>query len=119
MERREFFNNFYKKTESKNTIYLVCNKRGHSSNICPGKAIFNKDKGVLSICENCINNNNHNHNHNKIEYNEFSKYFNSKNFNNLDMNSKHFQKMFIKCLYEKNIVSNYLECMQKFKIFFY
>ena len=114
MERSKFFNDFYKKTESKNTIYLVCNKRGYSSNICPGKAKFNKDTGELSIYEKCINNNNHN----KVDYKEFRIFFNSKNFKNLDMNSKHFQKLFIQCLYEDNIVNDYLECMQKFKLYF-
>ena len=46
-----FSTTFIKKTESKNTIYLVCNKRGYSSNICPGKEKFNKDTGELSIYE--------------------------------------------------------------------
>ena len=26
--------------------------------------------------------------------------------------------MFLQCLYEDNIVNNFLECMQKFKIYF-
>ena len=94
---KNYSTTFIKKTELKNTIYLVCNKREYSSNICPGKAKFNKDTSVLSIYKKSINNNN---NHNKIDYNEFRKFFNS------DMNLKQFQKLFAQCLYEDNIVNN-------------
>ena len=93
---------FTKKNECGNTIYLVYSKRGYTSNICSGKAKFNKEKGILIIYEKCINNKN---NHSSIDINKKNDY------KNIDMNIKNYQKYFLKCLYEENIVNTYIDCV--------
>ena len=49
----EFITTFTKKYENSKTIYLVCNKRGQTSKICPGKARFIKENSLIEIYCKC------------------------------------------------------------------
>ena len=45
----EYITTFTKKSESGNLVYLVCSKRGTNGNACPGKAKFDRKKGIFMI----------------------------------------------------------------------
>ena len=111
-EGENFQTTYTKKNEYGNLIYLVCSKRGYSSNICPGKAKYNKETGKLIIYEKCINNKN---NHNLLDINLFRNHFKNNEYKNIDMNNKIFQKYYIQCLFEQKNIYSYIDCIQKFK----
>ena len=112
MERWGFYYPIHKKKESAKTIYLVCSKRGINSKICPEKAKFDKSTGRVDIYKKCINKNN---NHNSIDLEEFKKIYLSKNFNNIDMNLRLYQKYLIECSLLCNDINSYADIIDFFK----
>lgn len=107
----EFLTTFNRKSESGNLVYLVCSKRGYDGKACKGKAKFDRNKGIVYIYDKCDNNKN---NHNIIDYEYFREMYNQDNYKNIDFNLYIYQKLYIKCLFEDNLINNYSEAINKF-----
>ena len=97
------------KKESAKTIYLVCSKRWINSKICPWKAKFDKSTGRVDNYKKCINKNN---NHNTIDLEEFKKINLSKNFNNIEMNLRLYQKYLIESSLLCNDINSYADILE-------
>lgn len=110
-DEEEFYTEFTKKTETKNTIFLVLAKRGNLDKGCTGKAKFIKESGELLINEKCKNKN---ESHNKIDFEYFKDCYYKNQYNNINMNKIIFQKFYVKCLVLDNKITNYTDAIINF-----
>ena len=92
MEKEEYITEYTLKNKTKKFVYLVCTKRGNKTNLCLGKAKYEKNTGKLIIYENCIDNNNHT----KLNFERLKKLYRQENLNMIDINNIRYQKILCK-----------------------
>lgn len=90
----------------------MCTKRGNKSNICKGKAKYDRKTGEIIIYNLCKNDKNL---HVKMDYEEFKEKLKKNNIKDIDMNLYIYQKYYIRYNLIENKNFDYVTCMDLFK----
>ena len=111
----DFITKFTKKSQTANNVYLTCSKRGINNQKCRRKAKYNIKTGILQIYEKCVNDKDL---HTTMSLENFYDFYKQNNYENINMDLRYNQKLYVKCLLKDNEVIKYINAKDNFEIRF-
>ena len=111
----DFITKFTKKSQTANNVYLTCSKRGVNNQKCRGKGKYNIKTGILQIYEKCVNDKDL---HTTMSLENFYDFYKQNNYENINMDLRYNQKLYVKCLLKDNEVIKYINAKDNFEIRF-